>query len=561
MSSPVTGVHDICNSYVDDYARLNPIAATEFGIGGHDDRLPDLSPDGHQARAELARGALAEIAAARPADESERIAKAVFSERIGLEVEMHEAGLPASSLNVVASPVQGVRQVFDLMPTATAEDWAVIARRLAGVPQALAGYRAALSASADKGVVSASRQVRRAIEQCRTWSGADGGGSFFATFARTADAVPGVEGAVRADLDAGVRAATDAYAGLAAFLRDDLAPRAGSGDAVGEDLYGLWSRTFIGAKLDLREAYAWGWDEFGRIEAEMAEIAGRIKPGAGPAEAAVALDADVRYRVNGQAAFRAWMQELSDRALAELRGKHFDIPQELMRLECRIAPPGGGTGAYYTNPAEDFSRPGQMWWALPPGKEEFSTWRDASTVYHEGVPGHHLQIGVAVGTPGLNRFQRLLCFVDGHGEGWALYAERLMREFGYLDDGNLLGMLDKSLFRAARVVLDIGMHLKLEIPAGTGFHEGERWTPQLGLEFMRTRTLTEPARAVDEIDRYLGWPGQAPAYKLGERLWLSMRDEIKAERGNAFDLREFHMRALRSGPAGLDTMRDLLAAL
>ncbi|MEC3974230.1 DUF885 domain-containing protein [Amycolatopsis sp. H20-H5] len=546
---------------MNDYARLHPLAATEFGIGGHEDQLPDFSPEGHQARAELARGALAAITAARPADESERVAKAVFSERIGLEVELHDAGLPAASLNVIASPVQDIRQTFDLMPTATAGDWAVIAARLAKVPLALAGYRASLSASADKGVVSASRQVRRAIEQCLTWSGSGGGSSFFATFAEPAAAVPGVEGALRNDLDAGVRAATEAYAELATFLREELAPKAGDEDAVGEDSYSLWSRSFIGAKLDLREAYAWGWEEFVRVEAGLAEVAGRIKPGAGPAEAAAALDADARYRVDGRPAFQAWMQELSDRALAELRGKHFDIPDELMRLECLIAPPGGGVGAYYTNPADDFSRPGRMWWSLPPGKEQFSTWREVSTVYHEGVPGHHLQIGTAVATTGLNQFQRLLCFVPAHGEGWALYAEGLMREFGYLDDGDLLGMLNKSLFRAARVIVDIGMHLKLEIPAGSGFHEGERWTPELGLEFLHTRTLAEPAHVVDEVDRYLGWPGQAPAYKLGERLWLSLRDEVKAKRGNAFDLKEFHMRALRSGPAGLDTMRDLLAAL
>ncbi|WP_037886547.1 DUF885 domain-containing protein [Streptomyces viridochromogenes] len=555
MPCEATGVHGVCDAYVDDYARLNPLAATEFGILGHDDRLPDLSPDGHAARAGLARAALAAMAAAQPVDEGERIAKAVFSERLQVDVDMHEAGLPAASLNMTASPAQDIRYAFDLMPTETAEDWAVIAKRLARVPEALAGYRASLSASADEGVVSAVRQVRRTAQQCETWSGA---GSFFATLAASAEGVPGVDGALRADLDAGVRAAREAYAELAAFLRDALAPKAGDEDAVGEDLYKLWSRKFTGADMDLRDAYAWGWAEFGRIEAELTEVAGRIRPGAGPAEAAETLDGDPRYRVTGRAAFQAWMQELSERALAELHGTHFDIPAELMRLDCRIAPPGGGLGAYYTNPADDFSRPGTMWWSLPEGRREFPTWREASTVYHEGVPGHHLQIGTAVVTKTLNRFQRLLCFIDGHGEGWALYAERLMREFGYLDDGYLLGMLNKHLFRAARVIVDIGMHLKLEIPAGTGFHEGRRWTPELGREFLRTRTLTDEARAIDEIDRYLGWPGQATAYKLGERLWLSIRDETKAARGSEFALKDFHMRALRSGPAGLDTLREVL---
>lgn len=532
-------VHAICDAYVDAYARLDPVAATEAGIGGHDDRLPDLSPGGHDARADLARRALADVSAAQPVDDSERVARAVFAERIGLEVEKHEAGLPQAALNVIASPVQGIRWVFDLMPAETTEDLAVIAGRLAAVPDALAGYRAALSVSADAGQVAAARQVRQVIAQCETWSARDG---FFATLPRSA----------------GADAAANAYAELAVFLRDELGPKARSEDAVGEEEYGLWSRSFLGARLDLREAYAWGWEEFHRIEAEMAQAAGRIRRGADPAEAATVLDADPRYRVHGQEGFQAWMRELSERALADLRGTHFDIPDELMRLDCRIAPPGGGAGAYYTNPAEDFSRPGTMWWSLPAGKEEFSTWREASTVYHEGVPGHHLQIGTAVATPGLNRFQRLLCFIDGHGEGWALYAERLMREFGYLEDGALLGALGKSLLRAARVVLDIGLHLKLAIPAGTGFHEGQRWTPELGVEFLRSRTLTGPARASDEIDRYLGWPGQAAAYKLGERLWLELREEARARRGAAFDLKEFHSRALRSGPAGLDTMRAFL---
>ncbi|MFI6815486.1 DUF885 domain-containing protein [Nonomuraea sp. NPDC050328] len=544
-------VHQICDAYVDDYARLNPVAATEFGIGGHDDRLPDLSPDGHAARAALAAAASAAIRAARPADEGERVAQAVFAERIGLEVEIHQAGLPQAALNVIASPVQSIRWVFDLMPTASEADWAAFARRLAAVPAALAGYRASLSASAAAGQVAAARQVRQAAAQCETWSAP---GGFFATCADRAE----VGDALRADLRAGARAAAGAYAELAAFLRTELGPEAPAEDAVGEERYALWSRTFLGARLDPREAYAWAWEEFARIEREMAEAAARIRPGATPAETAAALDADPRHTVHGRDGFQAWMRELSEQALADLGGKHFAIPDELMRLDCRIAPPGGGAGAYYTNPAEDFSRPGTMWWSLPEGKTVFPTWREASTVYHEGVPGHHLQIGTAVATPGLNRFQRLLCFIDGHGEGWALYAERLMREFGYLDDARLLGMLNKSLFRAARVVLDIGLHLKSAIPAGTGFHEGERWTPELGVEFLSTRTLTDPARAADEIDRYLGWPGQASAYKLGERLWLDLREADRARRGAAFDLKDFHTRALRSGPAGLDTMRELL---
>ncbi|MCP2331851.1 DUF885 domain-containing protein [Actinoalloteichus caeruleus] len=562
MSSSPQGVHRLSDRYVEDHAALEPIEATFMGVGGHDDRLTDFSPEGYERRGELARAALASVRAAEPVDAGERVAKEAFEERVGLQVELHDAGLDLSALNVTASPVQDVRQVFDLMPTATAEDWAMISARLSAVPETLSGLRASLTKAAQDGRVSALRQVTRTAEQCETWAGQRGTPSFFGSLVAGADAVPGTSDALRSDLAEGARAASEAYGELARFLREDLAPLAPRKDAVGRDVYQLWSRYFIGAELDLLEAYQWGWEEFIRIESEMKEVAGRIKAGGTLAEVAGALDNDPRYRVHGQDAFQRWMQQLSDAALAELRGKHFHIPDRLMDLECRIAPPGGGNGAYYTGPNEDFSRPGRMWWSVPADKEEFSTWREVTTVYHEGVPGHHLQVATAVDqSENLNQWQRLMCWTSGHGEGWALYAERLMRELGYLsDDGDLLGMLNAQLFRAARVIVDIGMHLELEIPAGHGFHDGERWTPELGLEFMLTRTIEDPTNVRDEIDRYLGWPGQAPAYKLGERLWLRARDEVRQRQGDQFDLQAFHRRALELGGLGLDVLRRQLSS-
>ena len=134
----------------------------------------------------------------------------------------------------------------------------------------------------------------------------------------------------------------------------------------------------------------------------------------------------------------------------------------------------------------------------------------------------------------LNRWQRLMCWVSGHGEGWALYAERLMDELGYLaDPADRLGMLDGQSFRAARVIVDIGMHLELEIPRDNpfGFHPGETWTPALGLEFMRQHCRMDDAFIRFEVNRYLGWPGQAPSYKVGERIWLEARDAARGPPG------------------------------
>ena len=541
-------VHHISDSYVDDFVRLSPTTATDLGIPGYDDQWPDLSPAGGAARNDLAVAALREVAATEPADERERVAKAVFTERLGVSVELYDAGLVDSSLNVLASPPQELRMTLDLMPKETEDDWAVIGVRLSKLPDALAGYRAALLHAASGGVVSAARQVTKVADQCEVWAN-----GFFA------DLVAGAP----VDLSGPAAAASTAYGDLAAFLRTELLGKAPAKDAVGEEAYRLWSRQYLGAALDLQEAYEWGWAEFLRIEAEMKEVANRIRPGADLVGAADALDVDPRYQVRGVEAFREWMQKLSDQALTDLRGVHFDIPDPIMRLDCKIAPPGGSAGAYYTGPTDDFSRAGAMWWALPPNKEEFTTWRELSIVYHEGVPGHHMQIATAVAqAERLNKFQRLLSWVPAYSEGWALYAERLMREFGYLaDDGNLFGMLNEALFRAARVIIDIGMHLELEIPKGVDFHDGERWTPELGLEFMLTRTITERELVVDEVDRYLGWPGQAPAYKLGERLWVAAREDAKARQGADFDLKRFHMQALYLGQMGLDTLREQLAAI
>jgi len=310
---------------------------------------------------------------------------------------------------------------------------------------------------------------------------------------------------------------------------------------------------------------ATGFEELHRLETEMRSVAAQIVgPGATVDEAVAALDADPARTIEGKEAFRDWMQNLADKAIADLHGTHFDIPEPVRRIECRLAPTSDG-GIYYTGPSEDFERPGRMWWAVPLGITEFSTWREVTTVYHEGVPGHHLQVGqTQYRAELLNRWQRLLCWCSGHGEGWALYSERLMEDLGYLDDpGDRLGMLDGQAFRAARVIVDIGMHLELEIPRDNpfGFHPGERWTGALGLASMSQPARMDDANIVFEVNRYLGWPAQAPSYKVSERIWLAARDEVKARQGADFDLKAFHREALNLGSLGLDPLKAALARL
>lgn len=547
------------DQFVEDLAALDPLTATFAGIAGHDDVLPDLSPDGFGAREALHRRALAEVAAIEPVDEREQVAKDAFLERVGLTVERAEAGVERSELSVISSAAHAIREVFDLMPTDTPEQWDAIGSRLAAVPAALDGYRATLLEEADAGRVSARRQYAEVAAQVRGWTGQEGAAGDY--FARAVADAP----ADRAESLRKVAAeASAAYAEFGVFVGRDLQPRGRETDGVGREAYALASRYFLGATVDLEETYRWGWEELKRIEDDLAATARRIVPGGSVADAVAALDADPSRDCGSREAFQAWMQEKSDSVLAAFDGVHFDIAEPIRTLECKVAPVNDG-GAWYSPPSEDFSRPGTMWFSFTDDVERYSTWRETTTVFHEGVPGHHLQCAQVVHQAELlNRWQRLMCWVSGHGEGWALYAERLMDELGHFEDpGDRLGFLDMQGFRAARVIVDIGVHLGLRIPADNpfGWRPGEVWDADRVLEFMRAHSRMDDGSLRFEVNRYLGWPGQAPSYKVGERIWLDARAAAQARHGSAFDLKAFHTAALDLGSLGLDPLQAALARL
>jgi uncharacterized protein (DUF885 family) len=556
----MTTLNDIADDYVERVAALNPVLATFAGISGHDGELPDLTVDGYDQRAELDRATLAAVRAHTPADARERVAQLAMVERLGLAVEAHDAGDDTRQLNVIADDIHSVRQVFDLMPTDGEQAHTAIARRMAAVPEAYRQLAQTLLGAARDGRPPTRRQVVEVAKQCANWT-KEGEGVYTGLVGRL-DA----SGALLGELERAARAAEQATAEIGGFVTRELLPLAVQPDAVGRERYARASREFLGAAVDLDEAYEYGWSEVRRLDAEQRRVAGLIKPGASVEEAMELLDGDPQRRIAGREKFRAWMQELAERTIDEVHGVHFDIPEPARRIEACLAPTGDG-GVYYTGPSEDWSRPGRMWWSVPEGVDTFSTWQEVTTVYHEGVPGHHLQISAAVAQhESLNRWQRLLCWVSGHGEGWALYAERLMEELGYLEDpGALMGMLDMQMLRACRVVVDLGVHLELKLPRGgwhgADDHHGETWNAELAWDFLRAHSRMEESNLRFELNRYLGWPGQAPSYKLGEKIWLEAREQAKARKGAAFSLKEFHDQALALGSLGLDPLQEALAAL
>ena len=555
----MTPIYELAERYVEELARLDPVAATRSGIAGHESAPSDYSPAGFEAIASFERHILAELRALAPENDRDRIAKDLMAERIQVRLDRFDAGEQFRELRIIASPFQAPRDVFDVQPRTNLGEWQALIQRMATVPQMVDGYVRTIQSGFERGTPPARLQVEECIRQAETWSGHASGESAFARIVREFGGSGFNTPALLGELSAAASAAAASYARAAAEL-GSLLPKAVERDAVGRERYALGVRYFTGAELDLEETYNWAWDELKSIEQSMAETAAKIVPGGSVGTALTLLDSDPARVIEGVDAYREWLQGIHDQALADLAGTHFDIPEQIRRVEVLIPPPGGAMAAHYTGPSEDFSRPGRTWW--PTGTAtRFPKWTEVTTAYHEGVPGHHFEIGLRkCQQEQLSRYQRSWAGNSGYSEGWALYAERLMGELGYFANPDyFVGLLAAQVLRAVRVIIDIGMHLELTIPAGQPFHPGETWNHALGLEFALHRGRPEEFMR-SELVRYLGWPGQAISYKVGERYWLQAREAARARLGDRFSLKEFHMSALRLGPMGLDQLHREMSA-
>jgi uncharacterized protein (DUF885 family) len=552
MSRETSPIDQIADQWVGKMAELSPSFATYIGRPGNEDKIDEPSPEAEAVFLAETKKVLAQLATATPQDKVDEVTLDAMTRSLELDVEIHDSGLWKRNLDVIASPAQGIREIFDLSPTATTGDWENLTKRLNAVPGAVDGYIRTLREGIAAKDTPARRQVEWVLREVKELAGKD---SFFIKFAGGAKAGDDeLDSSLKSEVEKAGQHAAEGYGKLAAFLESELLPNANTVDAIGRERYALLSRKFLGAKVDLDETYEWGIEELARVTAEQNAVANQIKAGATVQEAIEVLNNDASRKLHGTKALQEWMQKLSDTAIEKLSGTHFDIAEPIRKLECMIAPSNSGA-IYYTGPTDDFSRPGRMWWSVPAGVDEFDTWRETTTVYHEGVPGHHLQVAQAVyNRAELNSWRRLASWTSGHGEGWALYAERLMADLGFLDDpGDRLGMLDGQRMRAARVVLDLGVHLGKDRLDGKG-----KWDFEYALEFMGNNVNMSKEFVNFEVHRYFGWPAQAPSYKIGQRIWEQIRDEYAARKGASFDIKDFHREALNLGGLGLDTLRAAL---
>jgi uncharacterized protein (DUF885 family) len=544
----MTTVFQICDRLTEAYADLSPIAATFAGVRGRDHLWDDLSPEGQAAkRSFLAEG----VAALEPhlddPDPAQAAAARVVSAYLQTELRRNERGHWKHDLNHLWAPFQTARDTFDVVPKDGAAAWESIAARLSTWGDMLEGYQASLQSGVDEGEVVAERQVRSVIDQVRSVAGDE---SRFAGMPARAAAVGGDE----AKVAAGVTEARSASARFADWLEAEYLPRATSVDAVGRDRYQVEAEYYLGMGIDLDETYEWGWSEVQRLLDEMRSTAAEIDPDLSIEEVVHLLDTDPARSAPDHRAFADFVMAIQAEAVDQLDGSAFDVPSEIRDVTVNLAPPGTSLGAWYHAPSEDLSRPGSIWYALGE-RTRIPYWQEVATAYHEGFPGHHLQVGVAVlQRERLSRFHRLFVWYSGSGEGWALYAERLMDELGYFENPEYrLGLLASQLFRSTRVVLDIGIHLGKRIPDDAPLHVDETWDHDIAVDYMVKVGLQAPDVAESEVLRYLGLPGQAISYKVGEREILAIRREAMAR--DDFDPKEFHRQLLEAGAIRLDQLR------
>jgi uncharacterized protein (DUF885 family) len=545
--SPVFGVAD---RFVRRWAELEPSQGLIYGLAGTPGRLSDWSPQGRALVADALRDGLAELGRTPPRDGPDRRAAAVMGDRLQVWLASATAQDWARELDAgFLSPPAMDRMALATAPLADAGDAELLASRLTGVPAGMQGYAVALRLGLEEGRPGAGVLAARLVAMLRASARSDGG--YFGGLAAKAAALAGVDTRTARRLREAGRAADGAYDQLADWLEHEYLPRAAPDPAVGPERYARALQDHLGLTADPAELASWGWEELNRLEREMRREAAAGWPGIPLTEVVDRLDHDLgEPSAAGPAELLDWLGQL-DQQVARRLGEEFDIPPELSVLRHELAPPGSAAGAYYLPPTEDGARPGMVVWTMPAGRVPLWRWQTFS--HHEGMPGHHLELGGARFMPApLSRFQTGLGEISGYSEGWGLYAERFMDELGAFDrPATRLGFLISQTFRAIRVVVDTGLHLGLRVPASlAGPAAGQVITPDVAVGLLVRHGWQAPDDARSEVLRYLGCPAQAVAYKIGEREWLRVRAQAR-HRLPGLTNREFHAAALRLGPLPL----------
>ena len=554
LSAPARAAEDATKLFADYWStqmRLSPLSATFYGEKGFDDQLDDNGPTGRAARKaadeELMRRAQAvDRKALKP---EERLSVDVLKTMIQDELE----GLNLPFFEMEIDHMDGGQSwiptvIQTAQPMKDAEDAARFEKRLKAMPLYFRRHRENVAAGLKTGRVAARVPTEKLIRQIDEMLAAPLDKSPYA------DACDRLPEALRADWKPRLLKVVNdevypSLRELSAWLKSDYLPKTRTADIGlggvpgGKAMYrhAIESHTTVSKSPD--QLHKIGLEELTGIHAEMTAIARR----AGHAGDLESFLDSVRKDPKNFFTTREEVRKDAERLVAKATAKLPEWFGTLPKTALVVKPveefqEKNEAAARYFQPPTDLSRPGVYYINTykPESRPRFSM---TSLAVHEGVPGHHLQIALAMENKELPQFRRNASFT-AYVEGWALYTERLGDDMGlYEDDLSRLGMLSDQALRAARLVVDTGIHAK-------------GWSRDKAIEFMKANTPMSQEEIEAEVDRYTVWPGQALAYKVGQRELLSLREEVKTRMGRRFDIKAFHDAVLRHGPLPMPVLRN-----
>jgi uncharacterized protein (DUF885 family) len=544
-------LHALFDAEWENDLREDPLTASRLGDHRFDDRWPDDSPAGYERRAAHDRDVLARVRAIDPAPLSamDRVSLALFVRQRELKVE----GQPYRLWHLVLDQNGGVQDADDVssaMPFTSVRDYDAWIARLRAFPAYVEQTTETLREGTRERIVHPRVVMERIPAQIDKQIVDDPEKSpFYAPLRRVPSGVPAAERdrLVREAKAEITRAVVPAYRRFRDFfVREYLpacSPEVGAWQLPhGPEAYAYLVRRHTTTALRPEEVHDVGLREVARIRAEMNALVERIGYKGSLRDAFAWLRSDPQFfYADPRALFEAYgaTAKRIDPKLVLLFRTLPRTPYGVEAIPDTIAP--DATTAYYREPAADGSRGGTFFVNLYK-PEARPKWEMMALTMHESVPGHHLQIALAneqQGLPAFRRYGEWTAFV----EGWALYAESLGDEMGLYDDPySKLGQLTYEMWRAVRLVVDTGMHAM-------------RWDRKRAIDYFLENTPKTELDVTNEIDRYIAWPGQALAYKIGQLEIRRLREQARVALGDRFDVRAFHDVVLRNGAVPLDVLR------
>ena len=553
QTSPATATETELTAIIDDHWQWTltqyPERRLEYGDRSGNDQWTDMSLDAFQKRYEDEGRFVQRLEQIEPATLSAdaQVNRAMLLRQLRDNLTEYEDGLYLIALDMRSGP-QHRHSMIDTLPMESAQDHEDWLNRLRGLPEQLSQYRALLSEGISRDRTQAQIVMSRVPSQITNLITDQASDSpFYRAFAAMPEEIdPEIQIWLKSAATAIIEEQINpALRELLEFLESDYLPAArppGIGALPGgKQVYSRLAQHFTTTELTPDEIHEIGLREVARIRGEMETVIDTVGFDVDIAAFNDFLRTDPQFYYETPEALLEGYQAVSKRldpGLVNLFGKLPRAPYGVRPIPDEEAP--DTTTAYYMRPAIDGSRPGWYYVNLhqPEVRPKFEM--EVLSV-HESVPGHHLQISLAQELTGLPEFRRnggFTAFI----EGWGLYSERLGYDMGlYEDPYSRYGQLVYDMWRAVRLVVDTGIH-----------YFG--WSRQKAIDYFIANAAKSEADIINEIDRYIGWPGQALAYKIGQMKMLELRGEAETALGEDFDIRAFHDHMLGAGALPLDIL-------